>query len=196
MDENKIYKCINTERLNIVEPDGTLKLCLFNSQNIPPALMDGEDLLPGHRQDWAASGIIFFNTEGDECGGLVCRSAKNESGGYSSDLSMTFDRYKNDEVVSIAVHERDGARRYGFSVYDKPEGHIKDLVTLLQKMRALPEGEEKSRLMEKIREGNATRMFMGKKTDESVGIWLHDKAGNVRIQLYVDSDGEAFVEKI
>lgn len=69
MDDSKIHKHIRTERLDITEADGTMKLCLFNSQNIPPALMDGEDILPGHRQETGIAGIMFYNTEGDECGG-------------------------------------------------------------------------------------------------------------------------------
>ena len=60
MEENKIYRRIDTELLNIVEADGTRKLCLFNSQNVPPALMDGVDILPGHRQGTGLAGIMFF----------------------------------------------------------------------------------------------------------------------------------------
>jgi len=91
MEDDKIIKHIRAERIDIVEADGTLRMGLFNSNNVPPAMMDGVDMLPGHRSGMGASGIIFYNTEGDECGGLIFGSEKNDDGTYKSNLSMTFE---------------------------------------------------------------------------------------------------------
>lgn len=56
---NEKYTSIDVEKLNIVEKDGTIKMSLFNSQNMPPLIFDGEDILPGHRQGTNKSGIMF-----------------------------------------------------------------------------------------------------------------------------------------
>ncbi|GAE48190.1 hypothetical protein [Mesobacillus boroniphilus] len=65
------FKKIEVEQLNIVDKDGTVRLKLFNNQNIPPAIIDGEDILPGHRQSDPIAGMMFYNAEGDEAGGLI-----------------------------------------------------------------------------------------------------------------------------
>lgn len=33
--------------------------------------MDGKDILPGHRQKDPIAGLMFYNAEGEECGGLI-----------------------------------------------------------------------------------------------------------------------------
>ncbi|WP_353892790.1 hypothetical protein PRVXH_002164 [Proteinivorax hydrogeniformans] len=69
--ESKKFTNIDLERLNIVEKDGTVKMSLFNSKNMPSAIFEGEDILPGHRQDDNNAGIMFYNGNGTECGGLI-----------------------------------------------------------------------------------------------------------------------------
>lgn len=49
-EETLKVKTLEAEKINIVEKDGTVKMALFNSDNIPPLMMDGKDILPGHRQ--------------------------------------------------------------------------------------------------------------------------------------------------
>ena len=64
------FKEIDAERINIVEGDGTLRLVISNHKLQHPGRMDGKDL---PRRDRPA-GMIFFNDEGDECGGLDRKS--------------------------------------------------------------------------------------------------------------------------
>lgn len=82
MSNNKkeSFKEINVERLNIVDPAGKVKMSLFNQDNISPVLMDGEDILPGHRQKDPISGIMFCNQNEDECGGLIYGNGKDKNG--------------------------------------------------------------------------------------------------------------------
>lgn len=194
MDEKKIYKCINVEQLNIVEADGTKKLCLFNSQNIPPLIMDGEDILPGHRQGSGSAGIIFFNTEGDECGGLALSSQKLPDGGYRSDLSMAFDQYKNDQLVQMFISEENQVREYGFKVFDRPNAHLKETVVLMQQAREAKTEEERAQILSPVLSKTAVRMHIGKKADGSVGIRINDSCGRERIRVIVDENDEPHLE--
>ncbi|MEF3303399.1 hypothetical protein [Paenibacillus sp. GYB003] len=111
---------IDAESLNIVDRDGTIRMTLFNNANIPPAMMDGKDFLPGHRQDWPISGIMFYNGEGDECGGLIFGSERREDGTYTSTASLTFDQYKQDEVVSLSYDNENGVLNYGITQRQAP----------------------------------------------------------------------------
>jgi len=191
MNENKIIKHIRAERIDIVEPDGTLRMGLFNSENVPPAMMDGVDFLPGHRSGMGMSGILFYNTEGDECGGLIFGSEKGEDGTYKSNLSMTFDQYKQDQTVQIMMSEENGERQYGFRVFDRPDNNLRDFVELQKALSVAKDSEEKERLQAELTAlsaGHEMRMHAGKLNDGSVGVNLYGKDGKPRIKVYVDAD--------
>lgn len=189
MENANIIKHIRAERIDIVEADGTLRMGLFNSGNVPPAMMDGVDFLPGHRQGMGMSGIIFYNTEGDECGGLVFGSEKDGDGSYSSNLSLTFDQYKNDQVVQVVLSEENKERAYGFRVYDRPDANLRETVALYKAINEAPDEEEKKRLQAEfdgIMAKNVLRMHAGKFKDGGVGVHLYGKDGKPRIKVYID----------
>ena len=56
------FKILNAERLNIQEPDGTVKLILSNANRFK-----GRNGL----KEITFAGLIFLNQEGEECGGLT-----------------------------------------------------------------------------------------------------------------------------
>ncbi|MCL2548320.1 MAG: hypothetical protein FWE76_04045 [Symbiobacteriaceae bacterium] len=190
LDESRIHPLIRTERLDIVEADGTIKLSIFNGKRIPPPLMDGEDLLPGHRQDWNAAGMIFFNSEGDECGGLLLRSDLLHEGGYRSTLFTTFDQYKNDQVMSAGVSDHAGKHEHLFTLYDRPNEHIRVMLEKRKQIAALTDEEEKQRLSAELRAQGSVRLLMGKFGDGSVGLRMNNKFGKECLALVVDADGE------
>jgi hypothetical protein len=194
MDSNKIHKHIRTERLDITEADGTLKLALFNSQSVAPLMMDGEDIMPGHRSGTGTAGIIFYNTEGDECGGLSLSSSKQDDGSYRSSLSMTFDQYKQDQVVQMFLQEENKNRQYGFRIFDRPEWNIRETVKMVKEIEATDDDEEKERIIDGIRKYSAVRMQMGKFLDNSVGIRINGKDGKERIRAYVDEKDNPHLE--
>jgi hypothetical protein len=179
---------VDVEKLNIVDKEGNVKLSLFNSDNIPPAIMDGEDILPGHRQDDNTSGIMFYNGEGDECGGLIFGSKKKENGEYESGLSLTFDQYKQDQVVQMLVSENNGQRNYGFNIYDRPNKPITDLIEESQKVQKMEDGPEKQKALKELFDGNHQRIFMGKSQNGDVSVRLSDSKGKERIRMVIDID--------
>lgn len=63
-NRNQEFASIDVQRLNIVEEDGTVKMMLFNSDTIPPGIMNGEEILPGYREGLNLSGIIFCKGRG------------------------------------------------------------------------------------------------------------------------------------
>src|SRR5574344_701894 len=63
----KRFKEISVERINIVESNGDLKLVISNSKRKHQGIVNG---MPLPKRDIQA-GLIFFNSVGDECGGLV-----------------------------------------------------------------------------------------------------------------------------
>lgn len=191
MADNGKQKIVNldVEKLNIVDKKGNVKMTLFNNENIPPALMDGEDILPGHRQDEPISGLMFYNNEGDEVGGLIFGSKKDDKGNYESSASLTFDQYKQDQVIQMHYIDENGQKHYGFSVYDRPEKPLSQLIKKTHEIKNLNiSNEEKEANLKKIWEGNTQRAFMGKNQKGEVSVQLMDSKGNQRIRMVVDEN--------
>ncbi len=59
---------VTVERLNVVEPDGKVRLVISGKAPAPDAVIDGKTL---KRQGGNSAGMVFYNDEGDENGGLA-----------------------------------------------------------------------------------------------------------------------------
>lgn len=193
---------INVKRINIIEKDGTIRMVISNKELQHSGRMDGKDMEKRERQ----AGMIFFNDLGDECGGLVYAANKTADGKATSGMSITMDRYKDDQVIQILNDESvDGDKIYsqrGFFVNDYPT-----LNGLNQRNAALKEVEkitdEKARKA-KIREiyqnqGSRNLLFLGKTKGNSQGLFIADQTGKPKLMIYVDEKGnpkiQTFTEK-
>lgn len=192
--QNKRFKSIDVEKLNIIEEDGTVKMSLFNSQNIPPLIFEGEDLLPGHRQDDGVSGIIFYNGDGFECGGLTFGSKQLENGEHESALSLTFDQYQQDQVVQMFTVEENGEQMYGFNFFDRPKETIKETIGKMDTIRQMDDEVEKKKLMKELDQENPRRMFMGKTREGDLTIQMNDSVGRERIRMAIDKEDNPKIE--
>lgn len=192
--ENNKFKNVDVERLNIVEKDGTIKMSLFNSKNMPPLIFEGEDILPGHRKDDNNSGIMFYNGDGMECGGLIFGSKKKENGEYEAGLSLTFDQYNQDQVIQMSVIDMNGQQNYGLAVFDRPKENIKETINKLKKYEETEDTKEKEQLLKGLNKDNYRRMFMGKKANGEVSISMNDSQGKERIRMLIDKNDNPKLE--
>src|SRR2546428_6798440 len=66
---NQTFGIITARRINIVEPDGTVRLTISNRADFPGGWRHGkEDPRPDRRE---AAGMLFMNDEGTELGGFI-----------------------------------------------------------------------------------------------------------------------------
>jgi hypothetical protein len=189
------FKRIDVENLNIVDKDGNVKMTLFNPENVPSLIFEGKDILPGHRKDWPVSGITFYNGEGDECGGLVFGSAKKDDGQYESFGSLSFDQYKQDQVVTFSYNNENGNMNYGLTICDRPKVPlplILDKIQEIQESNLSDEAKEKEKSA--LWEGSTTRAFMGKNENGEVTVRLMDSRGKPRIRMLIDADDNPIME--
>lgn len=188
----EILKELNVEKLNICEADGTIKLALFNSKNIPGMIMDGVDLLPGHRQEDGISGLMFYNNEGDECGGLIYNSQVDENGKVSAGMSLTFDQYKQDQVLQLILAQEGELRQYGVNIFDRPEQHIKESLNTLRMFQKEEDPEKKKEHLNNLQRNNHKRMFFGKDFDGEPKVVIYNKQGQEKIKLALKDDEPVF----
>ncbi len=165
IDALESRRVFEAERVDIVETDGTLRLVISNSARAPDPVCDGQTF---KRDGGNPAGLIFYNDEGDECGGLVF-GGKRVDDGYAAGASLLFDQFKQDQVVGLSHGDANGRRKAGVWVWDRPDEPFPAT-------------------------GGATRLFMGKTVEGIAAVELRDAEGRVRLRLSVTGDGSARVE--
>lgn len=193
-DKNQKFTEIDVERINVVEKDGTIKLVISNKTRQHPGRIDGKMSAPRERE----AGMIFFNDEGDECGGLVYSGNKKEAG-----MAYSVDQYKNDQVMQLQYSQENDAKKpgrsYGLKLWDRRDdftlGQVMSSVDSLKKQGK--DAYEKG-INKMVAEGKlgTERMFVGRSFKEEVGVFIRDKSGKPRIKLYVDKDSKARMEML
>ncbi|QTE24268.1 hypothetical protein [Polaribacter cellanae] len=182
------FKEITVERINVVEPDGTLVMVISNSKKQHPGMFDGEVLEERVRPP----GVIFFNEEQDEVGGLIYYGNEKEGAG----MALSLDQYKNDQVVQIQYQRNaEGKQQYGLNVWDRSHTYtLPHLITTLDSLKK--QGVPRKSIIDTLQRMNggkpisAQRLFTGKNYDEEVGVFIKDELGNPRIKIYIDKNNE------
>lgn len=188
--QDDIVKSLRAEKIEIVEPDGTVKLSLFNKENLPAAVINGKKM---SRQGGDEAGLMFYNTEGEECGGLVY-NGKGKNGQGQNELSITFDKYKQDQVVQFSYIQREnGDDTKGLTVFERPSFPVDQTMATLDSIRSNVKGEqEQQQVINKLKtEGyfGYTRMFAGQQ-GQRTGVFVRDTKGRIRLEMIVNEQNE------
>ena len=109
---------IKVGQIKVVEPDGTLRMTISNQDRAPNGVINGKEF--GGREGGNAAGIIFYNNNGDECGGLCYESKRMPDGSVQAFASLTFDRYQQDQVMCLQMIDEHGQVATGLSLWDRP----------------------------------------------------------------------------
>ena len=177
------------ERVNIVEPDGTLRLVISNTERFPDPVLNGKSL--GKRDGGSAAGIIFYNEEGDECGGLVF-GGKRAGDEYTAGGSLTFDQYHQDQVIGFQHDDANGQRSAALRVWDRPDMPLDEWIERINPIFELPDGPEKQAAIQQLLESGllaAQRVFVGRDRNRDAAVCLFDAQGRLRLRLAVDAAG-------
>ena len=183
---------ITVERINIVEPDGKLKMVISNQARQHPGIVNGKII---KRDNPRPPGMIFFNQIGDEMGGLVY-GENGENGHFGS---LTWDKFKGDQTIGFRHLEgNNGKYSSGLSMWQQPEvtGDI-----IAEKIDSISTNIKDAALRkvayQKMRDDNllaTSRMFIGKSRDNASLILLNDSNGKERIIMMVDAQGNPKLE--
>lgn len=93
---------LRVHRIDVVEPDGTLRMVISNKDRLPPVIIKGKEH-PEMGEERPQAGMIFYNDEGSENGGLIFGGRKNAKGEVvDSGGSLSFDKYGAGQIVQVA----------------------------------------------------------------------------------------------
>ena len=196
-DHMKYFDEITVERINVVDSNGQIRMVISNEDRFPDPVIGGEQV--DLRQGPSDPGIIFYNDEGDECGGLLYGVHEVE-GKKVAGTSLLFDQYQQDQVLQLMYFDVEQAQStIGLQVNDRPEDvTINEMVDMYMDIQSMDE-ENKTQKMKEMQQRAASgefgseRLFVGTINDQPI-LSLKDKAGTPKIKIYVDKKGEPVLE--
>jgi hypothetical protein len=188
---------IDVERINVIEPDGKLRMVLSNRPRSIGPIYKGEPFgYPGGGRP----GIIFFNDEGTENGGLTFAGRRGADGKFAAASGFSFDQFDQDQVVYVQYNDENGRRNMGLTVADRADVNLRELVRQRDEILKMPEGAARTEALLEFqapRDGvplYAQRVYVGRDSSRAALVNLCDPGGRPRLRLQVDAAGEPSLE--
>jgi hypothetical protein len=153
------------------------------------------------------SGLMFYNQEGEEEGGLVYRG-KAIPGGQDADVTLTFDQYRHDQNVYLHHEEHKDATGHsiddGLTIISRPDHtRVKEEYALYAAIEKLS-GEPRDALqLKSLQQGKIStrRLFVGGRRGvkddapyDDAGMFIKNRWGRDAIKLYVDYESKPHLE--
>jgi hypothetical protein len=192
-NKNTHFKEIDAERINIVEGNGLTRMVISNQELQHPGSVNGK--IMAHRE--RPAGMIFFNDDGDECGGLVFDGNKNEAS-----MVYSIDQFRNDQVMQLQYDEDSSSkarlRSYGLKIWDRRDDFtLSDLIKLDDSLKSLHDTAVYRAVFLKIQaEGliGQQRLFLGRTKSREVGLFINDDRGRPKIKIGLDSQNKVIFQ--
>jgi len=149
---------IDVHRINVREPDGTLRMVISNHARLPGVIVRGKE---NPRVDRPYAGMLFYNDEGTENGGLVFGGRRNANGEVvDAGVALSFDRYGgNSQFIQLAGVQDSKNHIVGLTISDTDATSTR------------------------------RRVFIGHDREGVASVSLMDRNGRKRIVLQVTPDG-------
>ncbi|MES2129564.1 MAG: hypothetical protein V4463_20010 [Pseudomonadota bacterium] len=174
--KNAKFDVLDVQRINIKEPDGTIRLTIANRALFPGAFIKNKEV----KHPRPMAGMLFFNDEGTENGGLIFNGSLGKDGKPSSGLSLTFDRYQQDQQLQLLGVDDGGAHFAGLTFNDVADGLERPVFS-----------DTDNRLSEQGNYAITKRVFLGKTASKNSALQLLDAHGKARLELKVTAEGQA-----
>jgi hypothetical protein len=196
--QNQKFTEIDVERINVVEKDGKLRMVISNRDRSIGPIYKGK---PFGYAGGTRPGIIFFNDEGTENGGLTFTGKREADGTYRASSGFSFDQFNQDQVVYLQYNDNNGRRNMGLTVADRIDADIYDLVMERDSIeKANPPGAARNAALAKWAQPRngvpivAPRVYVGRDVSKAAIVNLSDRNGKSRLRLMVDSLGTPSLE--
>lgn len=188
--ERTAFEEIDVKRINIREDDGTLRMTISNTSRFPGIIFRGQERPHPNR---VAAGMLFFNDEGTENGGLIFGGERKADGSVEGYGHLSFDQFEQDQVVALNQIEEGGRRTAGLTISDRPDQSLEVATARLEGLT----GEARTAELERLRAEGAfgnPRAYLGKDAERASKMDLRDAQGRTRLRLHVTAEGQASIQ--
>jgi hypothetical protein len=191
---NRTFGTITARRINIVEPDGTVRLTISNRADFPGAWNRGKEYSRPDRRD--AAGMLFMSEEGTEQGGFIWGAEQLPDGSIQNHVHLSFDQYEENQIFAIDAGQEGKDKFSRISVVDQGTYPIEEKRKANQTIEKLPANEQDAAWNRFFasHKSDVKRIELGRSPDGSVGMELRDSDGKPRILLSVRPSGEPVLQ--
>lgn len=184
---------LDVQRINVVEPDGTLRMVISDKADFPGAIFKGKEL---PHPDRKTAGMLFFNDEGTENGGLVFGGYMGKDGKPVSYGHLSFDKYMQDQTMQLEADQEGGTYYKHLTINDQPDYPLTDFMPLAEKFERDPSAANKAAVERFFAEhgGPVPRLFLGEHPEQGLTLNMKDNKGRNRIVMRVQPDGSPVLQ--
>jgi hypothetical protein len=190
MVRNQTFGTITVRRINVVEPDGTVRLTISNRADFPRAWRHKKEYpRPDRRQ---AAGMLFMSEEGTELGGLIWGAHQNPDGSIESHGHLSLDQYEENQIFALDAGQEGKEKFSRITIADQGDFPIEEKRKAVEEIDKLPSEKQDAawRNFFATHRHDVKRLVLGRLPDRTVGLTLRDENGKVRILLAVQADGK------
>src|SRR5688500_20127763 len=99
-EKKAVFDQISVGRMDVVDADGKLRMVISNKDRMHPGMMDGK-LIDRPRP---VAGMLFFNEEGDEVGGLTF-AGREVNGVRQANAGLMLDQCTQDQTIGFTYSD-------------------------------------------------------------------------------------------
>ena len=184
---------LDVQRINVVEPDGTLRMVISDKSDFPGIIIKGQE---EPHPDRKTAGMLFFNDEGTENGGLIFGGERGKDGKIVNYGHLSFDKYMQDQTVVLEGDQEGDAYSKHLAFNDQPDYPITDYLPLAERYKQDSTDANKAALEKFFSEhgGITPRLFLGEDPEQGLTLNMKDNKGHNRIVLRVLPDGSPVLQ--
>jgi hypothetical protein len=188
------FGIITARRINIVEPDGTVRLTISNRADFPGGWIHKKESPRPDRRD--AAGMLFMSEEGTEQGGLIWGAGQLPDGTIENHGHLSLDQYEENQIFALDAGQEGKDRFSRITIADQGDYPVEEKRKAEDQIGRLPVDKQDTawEAFFATHRHDVKRLVLGRGPDGSVGLNLRDGNGQVRIVLEVQSDGKGVLQ--
>jgi hypothetical protein len=191
---NPHFDIITARRINIVEPDGTVRLTISNRADFPGGWIHKKESARPDRRD--AAGMLFMSEEGTEQGGLIWGASQLPDGTIENHGHLSLDQYEENQIFALDAGQEGKDKFSQITITDQGDYPVEEKRRAEDRIGKLPEDKQDDAWKDffATHRHDVNRLFLGRARDGSLGLTLRDGDGRVRILLNVQPGGKPVLQ--
>jgi hypothetical protein len=167
---NQTFGTITVRRINVVEPDGTVRLTISNRADFPGAWRNKKEYPRPDRRE--AAGMLFMSEEGTELGGLIWGASRMPDGTVQNHFHLSADQYEENQIMAFDAGQEGSDKFSRISIVDQGDFPVEEERRAHDEIEKLPADQQEGAWKRYFatHRHDVRRLVLGRLPDRSVGL--------------------------